>query len=159
MRRRVEPFKRLGERLHPAEHAERCPKTAAAFAVIRDRLPFVSFNSRVEKALATGDVDGAAQALEARPGEYARRLDVLLRKSSEPQALLQRFAALAPRVSTAVLLQVLAHFKVRAEEGRLRVFFPKGEGPCSSTPCTANTFLARSMPTKTMAMGSPFGMS
>lgn len=127
MRRRVEPFKRLGERLHPAEHAERYPKTAAAFAVIRDRLPFVSFNSRVEKALATGDVEGAAQALEARPGEYARRLDVLLRKSGEPEALLERFAALAPRVSTVVLLQVLAHFKVRAECGRLRVFFPKGE--------------------------------
>jgi hypothetical protein len=127
MRRRVEPFKRLGERLHPREHAERYPKTAAAFAVIRDGLSFVSFNSRVEQALATGDVAGAAQALEARPGEYARRLDVLLRKSSEPEALLTRFGELAPRVSTAVLLQVLAHFKARAEQGRLRVFFPKGE--------------------------------
>lgn len=127
MRRRVEPFKRLGERLHPGEHAERHPKTAAAFAVIRDGLPFVSFNSRVEQALAAGDVSGAAQALEARPGEYARRLDVLLRKSAEPDALLRRFAELAPRVSTPVLLQVLAHFKARADEGRLRVFFPKGE--------------------------------
>ncbi|WP_457447211.1 TerD family protein [Roseateles sp. P5_E4] len=127
MRRRVEEFKRLGERLHPGEHAERYPKTAAAFTVIRDGLPFTSFNSRVEQALITGDVTGAAQALEARPGEYARRLDVLLRKSGEPEALLKRFAELAPRVSTAVLLQVLAHFKVRAEKGRLRVFFPKGE--------------------------------
>jgi hypothetical protein len=127
MRRRVEPFKRLGERLHPREYAERYPKTAAAFSVIRDGLPFMSFNSRVEQALATGDVAGAAQALEARPGEYARRLDVLLRKSGEPKALLTRFAELAPRVSTAVLLQVLAHFKARAEQGRLRVFFPKGE--------------------------------
>lgn len=127
MRRRVEPFKRLGERLHPREHTERYPKTAAAFAVIRDGLPFVSFNSRVEQALATGDLAGAAQALEAHPGEYARRLDVLLRKSGEPEALLTRFAELAPRVSTAVLLQVLAHFKARSEQGRLRVFFPKGE--------------------------------
>jgi hypothetical protein len=127
MRRRVEQFKRLGERLHPGEHAERYPKTAAAFTVIRDGLPFTSFNSRVELALITGDVAGAAQALETRPGEYARRLDVLLRKSGEPEALLKRFAELAPRVSTAVLLQVLAHFKVRAEKWRLRVFFPKGD--------------------------------
>lgn len=127
MRRRVEPFKRLGERLHPGEYAERYPKAVAAFAVIRGGLPFVSFNSRVEKALAAGDVQAAAQALEARPGEYARRLDALLRKSDEPEALLHRFAELAPRVSTAVLLQVLAHFKARAEQGRLRVFFPKGE--------------------------------
>ncbi len=127
MRRRAEPFKRLGERLHPGEHAERYPKTAAAFAVIRDGLPFASFNSRVEQALATGDMAGAAKALEARPGEYARRLDVLLRKSVEPEALLSRFAELVPRVSTAVLLQVLAHFKARGEHGRLRVFFPKGK--------------------------------
>lgn len=127
MRRRVEQFKRLGERLHPGEHAERYPKTVTAFAVIRDGLPFTGFNSRVEQALTAGDVAGAAQALEARPGEYARRLDVLLRKSGQPEALLTRFSDLAPRVSTAVLLQVLAHFKVRAEKGRLRVFFPKGE--------------------------------
>lgn len=127
MRRRVEPFKRLGERLHPGEHAERHPSTAAAFAAIREGQPFVSFSSRVEQALAAGDVVGAAQALEARPGEYARRLDVLLRKSSEPGTLLQRFADLAPRVSTVVLLQVLTHFKARLDEGRLRVFFPKGD--------------------------------
>ncbi len=127
MRRRIEPFKRLGERLHPGEHRDRFPKTAAAFAVIRDGLPFVSFNHRVEQALAIGDVAGAAQALEARPGEYARRLDLLLRKSEAPQALLMRFADLAPRVSTPVLLQVLTHFKARGDQRRLRVFFPKGE--------------------------------
>src|SRR5690606_23277986 len=51
----------------------------------------------------------------------------LLRKSDEPEALLHRFAELAPRVSTAVLLQVMAHFKARTEQGRLRAFFPKGE--------------------------------
>jgi hypothetical protein len=127
MHRRVEPFKRLGERLHPGEYAERYPKAAAAFAVVRGRLPFVSFNSRVEVALAAGNVRAAAQALEARPGEYARRLDALLRKSQEPEVLLRRFAELSPRVSTTVLLQVLAHFNARAEPGRLRVFFPKGE--------------------------------
>jgi hypothetical protein len=127
MRRRVEPFKRLGERLHPGEYAKRYPKAAEAFAVVREGRPFATFNSRVEKALAAGDMQGAAQALEARPGEYARRLDALLRKSDTPEALLHRFAELAPRVSTGVLLQVLAHFKARVGQGRLRVFFPKGE--------------------------------
>lgn len=127
MRRRVEPFKRLGERLHPGEYTERYPKAAAGFAAIRDGLPFVSFNSRVERALAIGDVQAAASALEARPGEYARRLDALLRKSDNPGALLHRFAELAPRVSTAVLLQVMAHYRARAGQDRLRVFLPKGE--------------------------------
>ncbi|MET3464635.1 TerD family protein [Variovorax atrisoli] len=127
MHRRIEPFKRLGERLHPGEQAKRYPKTAAAFDVVRNGLPVASFNSRVEQALAAGDIRGAALVLEDRPGEYARRLDALLRKSEEPQVLLQRFAELAPRVSTTVLLQVLAHFQARAKEGRLRVFFPKGD--------------------------------
>lgn len=127
MRRRPEAFKRLGERLHPGEHAKRYPSVAAAYSVIRNGQPFTSFNSRVEQALAAGDLDAAAQTLEGRPGDYARRLDVLLRKSEQAETLLHRFAELAPRVSTAVLLQVLAHFKGRADKGRLRVFFPKGE--------------------------------
>ncbi|ARN21979.1 TerD family protein [Piscinibacter gummiphilus] len=127
LRRRSEAFKRLGERLHPGEHAGRFPKTAEAFSVIRDALPFDTFNGRVERALASGDVMAAALALEARPGEYARRLDALLRKCDEPAVLVARFAALASRVSTAVLLQVLAHFKARDGQARLRVFFPKGD--------------------------------
>jgi hypothetical protein len=36
-------------------------------------------------------------------------------------------AQLAPRVSTAVLLQALAHFKSRVDKGLLRVSFPKGD--------------------------------
>ena len=127
MRRWVEPWKRLGERLHPGEYAKSCPQAAAAFAVIRDRLPFESFNSRIEQALCAGDVERAAQELESRPGEYARRLDLLLRTGQDTDTLLQRFAAVSPRVSTAILLQVSAHFKARDSGDRLRVFFPKGE--------------------------------
>jgi len=127
MHRRVEPFKRLGERLHPGEYVERYPNAAAAFSVVRDGLSCASFNSQVERALAKGDVRAAAWALEARPGEYARRLDVLLRKCDEPEALIERFAELAPRVPTAILLQVMAHFTARTDQGRMRVFFPKGE--------------------------------
>lgn len=127
MRRRPEPFKRLGERLHPGEYSDRFPKTAAAFTVIRDGLPFASFNQQVEHALIVGDVAGAARALEARPGEYARRLDVLLRRSESPERLLMRFADLAPRIATPVLLQVLTHFRTRTDQRGLRVFLPKGE--------------------------------
>ena len=127
MRRSMEPWKRLGERLHPGEFAEKYPQAAAAFAVIRNGLAFESFNSRIEQALRAGDLEGAAQALESRPGEYARRLDVLLRKGGGTPAMLQRFSTVSGRVSTPVLLQVLAHFKARDAEQRLRVFFPKGE--------------------------------
>lgn len=127
MLRWAERWKRLGERLHPGEYAKALPKTAAAFEVIRSGQPFETFNSVVEQALQAGDLDRAVQALERRPGEYARRLDMLLRAGGTLETRLVRFAAVAPRVSTAVLLQVLAHFKARQETGRLRVFFPKGD--------------------------------
>jgi hypothetical protein len=127
MRRWAEPWKRLGERLHPGEYAKAFPQVAAAFAVIRDGLPFDSFNSRIERALREGDIEGVALTLECRPGEYARRLDLLLRMGQDEAGVIRRFAAVSARVATPVLLQVLAHFKARGREERLRVFFPKGD--------------------------------
>jgi hypothetical protein len=127
MLRWAERWKRLGERLHPGEHAKAFPKTAAAFEVVRNGLPFETFNSAVEQALHAGDLGRALKALESRPGEFARRLDMLARTCDDVETLLRRFTPLAPRVSTPVLLQVLAHFKARHEPGHLRVFFPKGE--------------------------------
>ncbi len=127
MLRWAERWKRLGERLHPGEHAKAFPKVAAAFDVVRNHQPFDTFNSTVERALHAGDLDRALQALESRPGEYARRLDLLQRRAGNAGRLVARLAAVAPRVSTPVLLQVLAHFQARQQPGRLRVFIPKAD--------------------------------
>jgi hypothetical protein len=121
-----ERWKRLGEVLHPGDYAERFPKTHAAFAVLRNGTPFQSFNSVIETQLRGGSVADAAQALQARPGEFARRLDHLLRCSAQPEQVVQQFGAAAPKVSVPVLLQVLAHFRRRGEHP-LRAFFPKGD--------------------------------
>lgn len=118
---------RLGEKLHPGEFAGRFPKTATAFAVLRDDLPFVTFNSSLEKALDQNNVGGAAAKLSQRPGDFARRLDHLLRLSGPDQEnILTTFTDVVPRVSTPVLLQVRHHFAVRNDRSGLRVFFPKG---------------------------------
>ena len=118
---------RLGERLHPGEFGGRFPQAADAFAVLRNDLPFATFNRLVEKAMAEGDVPGAMESLSARPGEFARRLDHLLRLDpARQESVLTAFAEAAPRVSTPVLLQVGSHFGVREQPGHLRVFFPKG---------------------------------
>lgn len=127
MRRWPERWKRLGEVLHPGEFAQRFPATAAAFASVRDQLPFVSFNAEVERELAARDIDAAVATLAARPGELARRLDVLLRGAGDPARVLAAFEQAAARVSTPVLLQVLAHFRHRASPDPLRSFFPKGD--------------------------------
>ena len=46
--------------------------------------------------------------LQQRPGEFARRLDVTLRRSTEPGAVLDAFETVAAQASTPILLQVLA---------------------------------------------------
>lgn len=127
MRRWPERWKRLGEILHPGEFAARHPKAAAAFDVLRNDRPFESFNQRVELALESGSIDAAVATLAARPGELARRLDVLLRRSADPQRACATFERCAARVSTPVLLQVLSHFRQRATPQDLRSFFPKGD--------------------------------
>jgi hypothetical protein len=118
---------RLGEKLHPGEYAKRFPSAAEAFAVLRNDLPFTTFNGQVEKALGERNVDDAVTRLGTRPGDLARRLDHLLRLDTAcHEAVLATFAEAADRVSTPVLLQVLHHFAHRSDGASLRVFFPKG---------------------------------
>jgi hypothetical protein len=117
---------RLGERLHPGEYANRFPKTAAAFDVIRNGLPFESFNSQIEKDLLRKETAHVMDLLEDRPGEFARRLDHLARISEAPQSIVSRFASRAAKVSSPVLLQVLTHFRHRDRHATIRSFFPKG---------------------------------
>ncbi len=118
---------RLGERLHPGESAARHPQTAVDFAGLRAGRRADSFNSRVEGALERRDHARAIAVLRDRPGELARRMDVLSRGDADAQAAIDAFAACADKVSTPVLLQVMTHFRHRVEPRDLRVFFPKGQ--------------------------------
>ena len=117
---------RLGERLHPFEYKTRYPKCAAAFDVIRNNKPFSTFNSRIEQALREGEIVQAAELLQKRPGELARRLDHLLRSSPDAEPVISNFDAVVNQVSTPVLLQLLTHFKHRNDQSEWRIFFPKG---------------------------------
>lgn len=117
---------RLGERLHPGEHASRFPETAKAFDVLRNNLPSFTLNSALEAGLLHRDVSGLLQLLRTRPGEFARRLDHLVRISSSPDEVVTAFRQHAHEVSTSVLLQCLVHFRHRHSPAPLRTFFPKG---------------------------------
>lgn len=117
---------RLGEILHPKEYQKRYPKTGRAFDILRNKVPFETFNQQVEVALASSNVDGAVRLLMKRPGEFARRLDHLLRMGHNHSFVLAAFEEVSPTTSTPVLLQVMAHFKHRNKPKDSRVFFPKG---------------------------------
>ncbi|MEG2803283.1 TerD family protein [Stenotrophomonas sp.] len=118
---------RLAERLHPGEHAARCPGVAADFSALRDGRRLQGFNAQVERALGADDMPAALALLRTRPGELARRLDVMARRSADPQAVVAAFGQAAPSVSTPVLLQVMTHFQHRSAPRPLRAFLPKGE--------------------------------
>jgi hypothetical protein len=117
---------RLGEILHPSEYKARYPKVHEAFDVVRNRLPFATYDAKVEAGLRGADIPGVVDLLRQRPGVFARRLDHLLRLGGGSAAV-EAFLGGAERVATPVLLQVFHHFKGRSEEHDLRTFFPKGD--------------------------------
>ncbi|MFI0238046.1 hypothetical protein [Streptomyces sp. NPDC016845] len=120
-----EPFKRLGERLHPHEYP-RWPHAADVFAVARGEKEARGFGSRVEALLDACDVLGAVKLLESAPGRLFRALDHLLRTADgqeERDAVVAAAVRAAPGVSGRVVLAVREHLHNRQREtGEHRVF-------------------------------------
>ena len=119
---------RLGERLHPGDYSKRFPTALKAFSVVRNKEHVETFRTHVEAAVRLGSTLQAITLLISRPGEFARRLDHLLRGAdtkAKQDRVATAFLGVAHEVSTPVLLQVMAHFQHR-DESDLRVAFPKG---------------------------------
>ncbi|MBN0048239.1 TerD family protein [Streptomyces actuosus] len=120
-----EPFKRLGERLHPHEYP-RWPHAADVFAVARGEKEARSFDSRIEQLLDAFDVLGAVKLLKSAPGKLFRALDLLLRiaaSQEERDAVVAAAVQVAPDVSGRVVLSVREHLHNRAREsGEPRIF-------------------------------------
>ncbi len=125
MLRWKERWVRLGERLHPGDFRNRFPQSVAAFDILRNGVRYKTFNSCVESAIASGNPKEALAFLTRRPGEFARRLDHLLRTFPDSEQVCHSFFSIADKVSTPVLLQAWAHFRGR-DKIRTRAFFPKG---------------------------------
>lgn len=123
---------RVGEKLHPGEFAknERYTKVVQAFGIIRNDGKIQSFGGKVDAAIASGDVTTVVSLLKKRPGEFARRIDFLLRtfdKDADRKTVIMGFASVAKDVSFTVLLQVREHFINKLDgSDDMRVFFPKG---------------------------------
>jgi len=121
---------RLGEILHPFEtkHIYRYPKAVDAFFIIRNKLPFDTFNGKVESNLRSRNPVSSSKLLQKRPSEFGRRLDHLLRIATpyEREDIIRKFFFVSNLVSTPILLQLIAHFENRNNKKDLRIFFPKG---------------------------------
>ena len=123
--RQAERWKRLAEVLHPGDYADKYPRALAAITAARRNEAPASFGSRVETLFAQRDIAELVSVLQSRPGEFARRLDATLRRATEPEPVLDAFEAVAPQVSTPVLLQLLAQSRA-PRPLPLRAFTPKG---------------------------------
>lgn len=118
---------RVGERLHPKEYSEaQYGKAIVAFDKLRNNIKIETFGGKVAKLIENQDYKSALMLLKKRPGELARKLDYLLRISSEKNLVINTFKDVATNVSTPVLLQVRQHFVNRENKLTTRVFFPKG---------------------------------
>lgn len=123
---------RVGEKLHPGEFAknERYTKAVQAFGIIRNDGKIQSFAGKVDAVVASGDVNAVVSLLKKRPGEFARRIDFLLRtfdKDADRKTVIMGFASVAKDISSTVLLQVREHFINKLDgSDDMRVFFPKG---------------------------------
>ncbi|MBQ7058215.1 MAG: TerD family protein [Firmicutes bacterium] len=124
-----EEWIRAGERIHPGEYQnEKYAAIRECFRKIRNNERPLFFGGQVEQLLLSGDTLAAAKLLMSRPGEFVRRLDVLLRRTKEEEKqeeILDLFEQVGDKVSVPVLLQAMTHFDYR-DDNEIRVFFPKG---------------------------------
>ena len=127
MQSRCGRWLRLGEVLHVGEHASRFPRSAKAFAALRNQPPKVrTYNAEVDLAFARRWPDGLALLMK-RPGELARRLDWLLRKYDR-RPVLDGFESVAGAISSKVLFELYNHFAARIDADTPRVVMIKGRG-------------------------------
>lgn len=119
---------RLGERIHPFEY-KNYSNSKIAFYAIRNNEKIETFNSSVTKTIENGYLNEALKLLKTRPGEFARKLDYILRISyGEEDLIINEFKSISKEISTSVLLQVREHFLLRNyNNSEIRVFFPKGK--------------------------------
>jgi inosine/xanthosine triphosphate pyrophosphatase family protein len=113
--------------LHIGEYSKRFPKTFAIASKIRNGEKLDTVNSRIERAILSKDLGTILETLESRPGDFARRLDHILRENTKSRSeIVQSFISVANQVSTRVLMQLIGHFNGRSKEINKRIVFPMG---------------------------------
>jgi len=124
---------RLGEILHPGEYKKQFPKSFDSFNKIRNEKVkswFSLVNEGFEKGLENG-----LRVLSQRPGEFARRIDWLVRTYPKDIELTMKYFGDAVKgTSNKVLFEVYTHFENRIEEQTSRSIMIKGSRKRTELP-------------------------
>jgi hypothetical protein len=121
--RYAEPWKRLGERLHPHEFG-RWPHAQDVFAVARGERRVRGLAGRAEAAIRVGAIGPAASVLSAAPGLLLRSADRLLRLASTPEraTVLEAVAGALGDASGRVLCSLREHVDNRLAPQSARMY-------------------------------------
>ena len=116
---------RLGEILHPFEYKNLYPKSFECFNKLRNE-KVKSWYSILNQAFEKGLGDGL-RILSQRPGEFARRIDWLVRTyPKDIEQIMLHFGNAVKGASNKVLFEVYTHFENRLEHKSKRSVFVKG---------------------------------
>lgn len=127
MQGRLGRWLRLGEILHVGEYADKFPKAASAFYALRNQAKgekIRTFNASVNMAFAKNWKDGVS-LLMSRPGEFARRLDWMVR-TFDADYVLDVFRKIGDGISSKVLFELYSHFEERLKPNPNRFIVIKG---------------------------------
>lgn len=121
--RYAEPWKRLGERLHPHEYTQ-WPHAQDVFAVARRERRVSTIAGRAEDAFRAGRVGQAASVLSASPGLLLRSADRMLRLApvDERDGVLEVLSGALGSASGRVLCSLREHVDNRLTPAAVRMF-------------------------------------
>jgi hypothetical protein len=140
--RHAEPWKRLGERLHPHEYG-RWPHAQDLFAVARGERRVRGVAARAEAAFRLGAIGPAASVLSAAPGLLLRSADRLLRSApaAERDTVLGAVTAALGTASGRVLCSLREHVGNRSAPAPARMYVGRSRrawvGPDTRPPLPA----------------------
>ncbi len=128
-----ERWLRLGEKIHPGEFAKRYPKAFDAFNKLRNG-KIETWNAKLEKARKESLVKQIS-ILRQKPGEFARKLDSLVRKNiNKYKYILGEFQSVADKISNKVLFELANHFEKRSDKSANRSVMIKGKRSRKTLP-------------------------
>jgi len=140
-------WKALLHNLHVGDYSKKAYQIASK---LRNNQALDSFYARLESYLNSNDVVAAVNLLKTRPGEFARKLDQLLRLTkpevkknrlsrlmaqsnnvdqesiAQQKRVSKEFLSVADKIPTRNLVQLLGHLNRRNIDADKRVVFPKG---------------------------------
>ena len=131
MLRHRQRWLRLGEYLHIGAYQKKFPQAFKSMQDLRENHKEIyTFNRHseqvVKKIKEDGDPKAAIDLFSTRPGEFARKLDVLMR-SSEKNEIIEAFSKVAPFIATPLLLKLNKSISTRTKASEFRSFMPKSD--------------------------------